>query len=385
MTALTDQGFERDDLATILDNMKAAVLNIYPEASVDPATQDGQLLGLFSASIDTLGQVIEAVYDSGSPSTASGVTLARVVEYNGIQIIDGTQTQTSLVIGGDVKAVVPAGTQVQCNVNSAIFYTLDDLTLDDTGNGMVDAMAEDVGAISAPANTITKLMMPIYGVRTVTNPKDAIIGKNRESDAQLRLRRTFSTATPSQSILEGIKGAVANIPEVVQVETYENKTDLTDANGLPPHSFSVIAEGGTDDDIANAIFLREPVGSNQYGNTTVEVIDDYDLPHPVTFMRPPIVTVYIRIELTPLQGWTDDLIDVMKENIVEWTQANWLIGADVIRSQLYIPINQTGMAFAVMHVLTGTDPGNLGYNETLPVAFNALAQTDTDNIEVVKV
>ena len=384
MTELTSAGFTRDDLATILANMQTDILAIYPDATLDASTQDGQLVGIFANAIDQLGQVVEAVYDSGSPSLAYGVTLARIVEYNGIQVINGTQSQVVLQFGGKVGITIPANTQVQCTANNELFYTLIEAVIDSTGYVSVDALAVNVGAIAAPAGTLSILMMPLYNVRTVTNPLDALMGKNRETDEQLRLRRSYSTATPSQSILEGIKGAVANIPEVLQVQAYENKTDLVDANGLLPHSFSLVAQCGADQDIANAIFLREPVGSNQIGNTTVTVYDSYNLPHYVTFMRPPVVQVWITVQLTVLAGWSDSMIAAMQANIVAWTQLNWLIGVPVIASQLYIPINQTGTQFAVAEVLLGKSAA-VANVEMLVIGYNEIAEVQTGNISVVKV
>jgi uncharacterized phage protein gp47/JayE len=385
MTALTDKGFTRDDLATILANMTTDVLRIYPDASLDASTQDGQLLGVFSNAIDQLGQVVQAVYDSMSPSQATGVTLARIAEYNGIRIINGTQSQGTVSFIGNPQVTVPMNTQIQCTANGSLFYTVADCILDTQGLGSVGVLSELVGAISAPAGTLTKLMMPVYSVRSVTNTSDVLIGKDRETDQALRVRRSYSVATPSQSILEGIKGAVANIAQVIQVETYENKTDLTDANGLPPHSFSVVVEGGDDNDIAAAIFLREPVGANQYGNTTVTVDDKYGNPHPITFLRPPVVSIFMRIELTTLYGWTDDLIAQMQTNIVEWSQANWLIGVPVVTSQLYIPINAVGTSFAVSRILIGTTAQSLAVVEMIPIAFKEIAKTNTASITIVKV
>ena len=384
MTELTAAGFTRDDLATILANMQTDILAIYPDATLDASTQDGQLVGIFANAIDQIGQVVEAVYDSGSPSLAYGVTLARIVEYNGIQVIDGTQSQVVLQFGGNVGMAIPAGTQVKCSANNALFYTLVDAVIDATGFVLVEALAMDVGAIPAPANTIDPDVPDVRRRCTVTNPNDALMGKDRETDAQLRLRRAYSTATPSQSILEGIKGAVANIPEVLQVQAYENKTDLVDANGLPPHSFSLVALGGEDQDIADTIFIREPVGANQYGNTTVTVLDSYGLPHSVTFMRPPVVQIYVTVEVSPLTGWSDDMIAIMQANIVAWTQVYWLIGVPVIRSQLYIPINQTGTQFAVARVLLGTTSA-VADVEMIPIPYNQIAEVQTSNISVVKV
>jgi uncharacterized phage protein gp47/JayE len=385
MTQLTEYGFERDDLYTILNNMTTAVLAIYPDASLDPATQDGQLLGVFSNAIDELGQVLQAVYDSLSPSTASGISLSRIAEFNGIRLIPGTQSATNVVFTGNPGAFVPANFQIRNRLNNSVFATTAPLTLDSNGTGTVGVLATSVGATVAPSDSLTVMVSPLFGVRTVTNPSDATIGRNRESDAELRGRRTFSVATPSQSILEGIKGAVANIPQVIQVQAYENKTDVTDANGLPPHSFSIVAEGGNDQAIGETIFIREPVGANQYGNTTVTVIDSYNMPHSVTFMRPPHIHIFIRVELIPMTGWSVELIPLMKQNIVSWAQANLLIGVPVLRSQLYIPVNATGTTFAVAHILMGFSASDVAERVMLPIAFNEIAWFDTANIEVVMV
>jgi uncharacterized phage protein gp47/JayE len=385
MTELTEYGFHRDDLNAILTNMTTEVLAIYPDASLDPATQDGQLLGVFSNAIDELGQVLQAVYDSISPSTASGVTLSRIAEFNGIRLIPGTQSSVELTFTGNPGAVVPANFQVRNRLNNSVFVTTAPVTLDSAGTATVGALASTVGATVAPQHSLTVMASPLFGVREVTNESDALIGRNRETDAELRNRRTFSVATPSQSILEGIKGAVANIAQVIQVQAYENKTDVTDANGLPPHSFSIVVEGGSNQDIAEAIFIREPVGANQYGNTTVTVIDSYNMPHDVTFMRPPHIQIFLRIELIPMTGWSNELVAVMRQNIVTWAQANLLIGVPVLRSQLYIPVNATGTTFAVAHIMMGFSPTDVGERVMLPIAFDEIAWFDTNNIEVVLV
>lgn len=384
-TRFTDNGFARDDLSAILERMTVDVLAIYPEASLDSATKDGQLLGTFSNAIDQLGQVLQAVYDSGFPSTATGVNLARIVEYNGIRIINGTQSRAELVFSGNVGATAPINTPIRGTVNNALFYTVEPCTIGPDGTGTVDALSEAEGAIAAPAGTLTSMIMPLFGVRSVTNLRNAVLGKNRETNYELRLRRAFSVATPSQSILNGIKGAVADIPEVIQVETFENKTDVTNAYGLPPHSFSVVVEGGVDQEIADAIFLREPVGSGQYGDVTVPVFDRFGFQHYVTFMRPPVVPIWMRIEIRVLEGWEHHTIAVIQNNIVEWMRVNSGIGMPVIRSRLYIPINAAGTTFAVFGVLLGTSPGDIQHRDFIEVPFNGIAQVDVSRIEVVGV
>ncbi|WP_457832781.1 baseplate J/gp47 family protein, partial [Staphylococcus aureus] len=84
-----------------------------------------------------------------------------------------------------------------------------------------------IGAVSAPAGTITTINTPTRGWQSVTNPADAVPGAEVESDAALRSRQKISTAIPSLTVFEGIVGAVAGVSGVTRYRGYENDTNST--------------------------------------------------------------------------------------------------------------------------------------------------------------
>ncbi len=69
------------------------------------------------------------------------------------------------------------------------------------------------------------------------------------------------------------------------------------AFGRPPGSFEIVAQGGADTDIANAILSAGPAGINTYGSTTVQVLDQYDNLVNISFSRPTQIPVYVSIAL----------------------------------------------------------------------------------------
>ncbi|MCV5209418.1 hypothetical protein OFC00_31520, partial [Escherichia coli] len=79
------------------------------------------------------------------------------------------------------------------------------------------------------------------------------VGVAAETNAELRVRQSQSVALPSLTPFEAVDGAIANISGVTRHKLYENDTDTTDANGLPPHSIAAIVEGGDATVIANSI------------------------------------------------------------------------------------------------------------------------------------
>ncbi|HCT5962039.1 TPA: hypothetical protein OT231_005361, partial [Klebsiella pneumoniae] len=92
--------------------------------------------------------------------------------------------------------------------------------------------------------SVNKINTPTRGWVSVTNPQAATVGVAAETNDELRVRQSQSVALPSLTPFEAVDGAIANISGVTRHKLYENDTDTTDANGLPPRSIAAIVEGG---------------------------------------------------------------------------------------------------------------------------------------------
>lgn len=205
-----------------------------------------------------------------------------------------------------------------------------------------DFQADETGANTAPANSLIEISTPVTGWNSVINPSAGGTGREVETDDELRLRR-------SQSIIKGnatdeaIRSNIFNnVSGVTSVQVFSNRTDSVDGEGRPAHSFEVVCEGGTDDDIANEIWLRMPSGIETYGNVNggsgITIQDSQGQDQIIKFSRPESVYIYVQVkrdtyseETYPSNG--DDLI---KNNIVYWSlqTTNITIGKDVITDRI---------------------------------------------------
>ena len=382
MTQLTAAGFDRSRLDERLASLQVAMRAIFGnEIDLDPDTIDGQTLGIFAESVSNLDQLAEDVYHGFNPNSATGAALSRLVQLNGIRRIGGTYSTIDVLCVGQQGTVIPAGSTVSSAATKTLFKIMAAATIDATGQVTVSCKAVDMGAKLGPVNTVTKINSPIYGWQTVNNPVAAVVGRNEETDEQLRLRRARSTSTPAQSIIDALYGAVANIPEVLQCEVYENPTGTVHAiTGLPAHSVNIIADGGLSADIANQIFTRITLGVVQVGAVVTTVNDTMGNPHSIKFDRPVDVPIYVILNVTQLAGWPTDGATRLKAALVAWTVANQRIGKNVIHSRLYDCLNVIpGHSITTMFIGTGAVPT---LEDDVAIAFNALARFTTANIVV---
>jgi uncharacterized phage protein gp47/JayE len=385
MSTVDENGFSCDDLATIFANLQQAMLAIFPDASLGADTVDGQTLGIYAESKADSDQLAQDVYNSFNPQTATGVQLSRIVQYNGVTRIPGQPSQGTITCSGTAGTHIPIGSLVACVSNNEQFATIQDGYIDSTGAIDIAVRSVNYGAVQGPAGTITQIVTPVWGWQTVTNAQSVILGRDEETDEELRLRRAASTATPAQSVPDSVYGAIANIPQVVQVRLYENYTEQVDpVTGLPPHSFSAIVEGGADQDIANAIWNRASIGATQVGNVTVTIHDVQSFPHDITFARPQLIRTYLTINVHPLEGWGDTIIAQMQTNISQWSVENWLIGDSIIFSRIYEPINEFPNVFSVksMFVDTASPPAN---NQDITIPYASMAMLAPVDIVINKV
>ncbi|HDR9199272.1 TPA: baseplate J/gp47 family protein [Burkholderia vietnamiensis] len=296
-------GITAPTYADVLAYLQDQYRSIYgADTYLEPDSQDGQMLGVFAKAISDANSVAIAIYRSFSPSTAQEDALSSNVKINGIARKVASYSSADLVLVGQAGKTITNGAAKDSNGVQWLLPAT--VTIPPSGTITVTATCATIGNVSARAGTINQIATPALGWQSVTNPADAAEGAPVEKDAVLRQRQTVSTALPSLTVLDGIIGAVANVPGVTRYVAYENDTDATDANGIPSHSISLIVEGGDATAIANAIAAKKTPGSGTYGTTAIIVADIYGRPITIRFFRPVDAPITATVTLKALTGYT---------------------------------------------------------------------------------
>ena len=296
-------GITAPTYADVLAFLQDQYRSIYgADTYLEPDSQDGQLLGVFAKAISDVNSVAIAIYRSFSPATAQGDALSSNVKINGIARKIASYSSADLVLIGQAGRTITNGAAK--DTNGVQWLLPATVTIPPSGTITVTATCASIGDVSARAGTINQIATPALGWQSVTNPADAAEGAPVEKDPVLRQRQTVSTALPSLTVLDGIIGAVANVPGVTRYVAYENDTSSTDANGIPSHSISLVVEGGDATAIANAIAAKKTPGAGTFGTTSIVVADIYGRPITISFFRPTGAPIGATVTIKALGGYT---------------------------------------------------------------------------------
>lgn len=379
---ISETGINAPTYPEILDRLKTFFKMIYgQDIYIEPDSKDGELLAIFAKAIfDANANAID-IYHSFSPSRASGDALSANVKINGIARKLSSFSQCDVVITGAKGTIINFGAvrdqnNILWDLPNQVIIGLDESIT-------VTATCRIVGATIALANTITEIATPTRGWFSVNNPNGATIGQPVETDAQLRRRQTLSVALPSQTVLNGITGAIANLSGVTRYRNYENDTAQTDKNGLPPHSISLVVDGGDAQAIGDTIALKKTPGCNTYGTTKVKHTDKYGLQHTISFFRPEIIFVYVTIKIRALAGYNNKIGDQLKQAIVNYIDKIG-IGENILHSKLYLPANlacsQVSNVYDVTEILIGTTKQLTASN--IKINFNQAPHCELDFVRL---
>lgn len=383
---VTASGISAPDYQTILNTLTGYFQQIYgDDVYLESDSKDGQMLAIYALGIHDANNMAIAVYNSFSPATAQGRGLASNVKINGIAVTPASRSTADVRIVGQVGTLITNGTVRDSN---GITWSLpDSVVIGIDGTVTVTATCQIDGAIVAPAGSITDIGTPTRGWQSVTNPAAATAGRKVETDAELRQRQSKSVAIPSLTVLDGIMGAVATLDGVERYRGYENDTSVEDANGLPPHSISLVVAGGDAAAIAKTIATKKTPGGGTYGTTTISVTDKYGIVHPISFFRPTSVDIFARVEIKALQGYTSAVGEEIRTAVAAYIN-EIEIGDPVYLTRLFLPANLNGSAdsatFDITDLQIGTSPGSLAPANVI-IGFNAAAACSPDNIVVVVV
>lgn len=262
-------------------------------------------------------------------------------------------------------------------------------TVEVTGKGFVEA--QEFGAISAPSNSVTKMVTSSSVV--TTNPTAYVSGRAKESDIDYRQRLLTTRSTSGKATVEAIQDDTSVVTGVITAKVIENVLNVPDGEGRPAHSFETITQGGADADIAKAIWTAKPAGIPSHGNTTVPTTDKYGNPQTVEFTRPTTVNLAFEIEYTthtettfPVDGET-----LIANKVAEVTNAKSL-GEDVIPISYFGSIigevgDLEALTVRVQQIASQGDTPNPGSWQTtkLSISDSELARTIVTDITVQEV
>lgn len=377
---ITDAGIQAPAVEDMLATQIAKYQGIFGvDTSMEPDDQDLQLESVRMAAINDCNQLAVALWNAFSLAYAQGVGLSALVQLQGLQRETSTNSTVLCQVVGQNGTIIQGG--VVRDANGNLWDLPDVVTIDETGTATVTATAQQPGAITAQAGSVTPYTI-IAGWQTAAFLSSAVPGSPVETDAALRRRAQASTSLPAIGPLDSIMAAVANSGGVGRYQGYENNTSQTDGNGIPKNSIAVVVEGGDVTTIANIIQQKKAPGTGTYGTTSVLVYDAKGLPTIIKFFELTEQAIYVAVQIQPLNGWVTATTTLIVNAIMAAINA-LAIGQDVYQTWLIaaasLPGTPQASTFAIASLTLGTAPDSLS-TANIPIPFNAAAQTTAANV-----
>jgi uncharacterized phage protein gp47/JayE len=192
-----------------------------------------------------------------------------------------------------------------------------------------------------------------------------------------------------------MRGALLGVEDVSHAFVYENETAAPDSDGLPAHSIAAVVDGGTDADVAMAIYLKKNPGVTlfQVGSPVSEVVTSPTYPDQtktIKFGRPTAVDITVAVSITDDGSLPGDVETEITDAIIAYatgtTEAGTYfnsdgfgIGEDVTISRIYTPVNQVIGSYGTSFITSLTLNGGGG---NITIDFDELSRWTTGNINV---
>lgn len=370
----TSQGTSLDGIGALTSTLRlgavASTAKVVAVGSNATALSTGRAVSVASAqsarfqtsqayTIVTLAaRAISTVYVVGNlRSNGGNIYYAKIAGTSGVGG-GPTTTASSIVDGGVTWAYIAAG-------SAAV---------------LMDVVASATGPTVASVGTLTVIETPVSGWTSVTNPLAAITGRNLETDEAYRTRQAASLTIAGAGTPDAIRADLLNVLGVTAAIVFENVGDVIDVNGLPPHSLEALVLGGVDQDVANRLWTTKPAGIYTHG-TIVSSVNDASLNvQTVRFSRPTNVPFYVTVTVTTDGTFPTDGATQIKDALAAFW-ATKLIGDDVIRSQLFSPIDAISGTVDITNIQLGLSAAPVG-TSNLVITSRQLATLSAANIVV---
>lgn len=356
---------ETDVLSGVQSDINAAF-----GGGLNPAleTPQGQLASSQAAIIGDKNAEFAYFVNQVDPQYADGRFQDGIARIYFLTRKGATPTTVQATVTGLAGTVIPAGTMAQ-DTEGNTFICSGDVTIAATGTATAEFQNAETGPIPCAAGTLTQVYQAIPGWDAITNAADGALGSDVETRSDFEYRRKNSVAINANGTPGAIYAEVFNLPDVLDCYVLDNPSGVVVNQGatnypMAANSVYVAVVGGTDEDIAKAIWRKKDLGCNYNGNTEVTVTDEsgYSYPQPtyaVKFNRPDSLPILFAVSIVDDSSLPSNIVELVKAAIVarfngtDGTNRE-RIGASIFASRYYGPVSGVATNVAVISILIGT-------------------------------
>ena len=256
MFGLNKDGFNRMRYADIIAEMNSRARSVFgADVNLSEFSPLGMFFKVIAFSMAIIWQLAEYVYYGAYKDTAEGYQLDGVCQYIGVKRRKASYATGTVTFTGIPGTVIPLFFIVSAGDHQ--FWTQQIATIPVGGTVDVPIRAIELGNTSnVLAGTITTIVNPLpdMGVTAVTNALGTTGGADVETDESLRARYDESISLGGASTTSAIEAELLQVQNVVDARVIENVTMAT-VGGVPAKAFESTVYGGTNADIADAIYL----------------------------------------------------------------------------------------------------------------------------------
>ena len=406
MAVLTPQGIQSTSEADYKSELETAFKTaLGDDLDLDSQTPQGQIIGILSQNASDIDDNIVAQYNALNLNVASGDQLSAYGALFDISREAATPSVVTADLTGVPTTIIPAGSRAK-TVDGDLFESVESIILDGTGIQSGTFRSVNTGSIRINAGTLTQIVDVVPGWETINNLLAGSIGQDAENDITYRLSYLTKLARNAVAIVESIRAAVASVTSVTAVQIGENRSDSTivlQNIGLPSHSIAVIVQGGTAQEIGQAIFdhISEgcgTIGTNPSLQTPVVISTNNNLLTETIYFYPvELVPLKIEIDVTLTDPTAGNVINTIKDRILEYFNGTFAGGTDSdgtpqfdtsgiqiaetsYLSRLYTPVNSVP-GFEVL-TMTQEIIGGSGSQDVITPDLNQRLTISVDDIGV---
>lgn len=365
---LTDKGWVAPSEADVLAGVQADI-NAAFGGGVNPAltTPQGQIATSLTAIYGNVNNAMGRLFNEVDPAFASGRMQDAIGRIYFITRKPAEPTVVSAVCVGAQGVPIPVGSLAKAT-DGNIYSCTDGGVIDETGSVTLTFACTVDGPIACPANSLNQIWRAIPGWDSINNPSDGVLGNEVESRSEFEARRSASVAKNARGSLGAVLGAVLDVDNVLDAYVTENVSGspiTIRGVSIAPKSIYVAAVGGTDLDVATAIWSKKAPGCGYNGNTTVTVTDDnsgYVAPLPtyeVTFERPKPLPILFSVFLANNSGIPSDGTQQIQDAIIAAFAgadggARARIASIIYASRYYAPVAALGSWAQIINIQIGS-------------------------------